>query len=174
MTPGVRVGVVGIGGLGHLAVQFAKALGALEVVAISSSLRKKDDALKLGASQVLNSTDPADVANHKGTLDVIICTVSSNDVIWENYLSLLKSHGTFIVVGLPEEAIKLSLGAVIGRQLKIAGSIIGSPRDIEDMLEVAGIHGVRPWIEKAPMSQVNESLDKVRANNVRFRYVLEN
>ena len=112
-VPKARVGVVGIGGLGHIAVMFAKALGASEVVAITTSDRKSADAVKLGATKILISTDPAAMKAAVKSLDIIICTANAHDIAWESYLSLLDFRGKFVLLGLPEQPISLNVGALI-------------------------------------------------------------
>ena len=199
MTPGCTVGVIGIGGLGHLAIQFAKALGAHDVVAITSSESKQKDALKLGATKIVNSRDAQAMKDAAKSVDLIICTVCSHEVNWGSYISLVKNYGTFCVVGgislhssinyissldlilplsnpplVPEDNISLPLGSLIFPQVSLVGSIIGSPRDIQEMLDCAAKFGVKPWIEKTPMNKVNEAIARVRKNDIKFRFVLEN
>ena len=174
MGPSSRVGVVGIGGLGHLALQFAKALGASQVVAITSSAKKVVDLTKLGATKVLVSSDADAMAKGKRTLDLIICTANQFDINWEGYLSLLDVNGKMVILGVPEQKVHLSLSSLIYAQVSLVGSLIGAPHVIQEMLEFAAKSGVRPWIQVAPMAQVNESIAKVRANNVKYRFVLEN
>ncbi|KAI9168617.1 hypothetical protein H9P43_007990 [Blastocladiella emersonii ATCC 22665] len=174
MTPGARVGVVGIGGLGHLALQFAKALGAAEVVAVSTSTRKKEDAGKLGASQFVVLDSPAAFKAHEQSLDVIICTACSHEMPWNQYLDLVAPNGTFVVVGIPEQEISVDLKRLVFWQRALAGSIIAGRPDIQEMLEVAAKTGVRPWIERIPMAKCNEAIDRMRRNDVRYRFVLEN
>jgi D-arabinose 1-dehydrogenase-like Zn-dependent alcohol dehydrogenase len=174
MKPACTVGVVGIGGLGHLALQFAKALGSSQVTAITSTARKAKDAVALGADRILESSNPEQMAAARGSIDLIICTVSSHQIVWESYLSLLSTNGKLVILGVPEQPITLNVAALIFSQVSMVGSLIGSPAEIEEMLEFAAKKKVLPWIQKAPMSQVNEALTNVRNNNVRFRYVLEN
>jgi len=174
MTPGCRVGVIGIGGLGHLAVQFASKLGALDVTAITSSNKKVADAFKLGATKSLQSSDAQAMKDAIRSLDLIICTVGSHEIDWDGYIKLLDVGGKLIVVGLPEEKIKVNLANLIYNGTSITGTIIGSPSDLEAMLEFAVKHDVKPWVQVCPMSEVNEALTKVRDNDVKFRYVLEN
>jgi alcohol dehydrogenase (NADP+) len=174
MTPGCRVGVIGIGGLGHLGIQFASKLGASEVVAISTSSKKEADAKALGADRMLISNDQLQMKANFRALDVVLCTANSTDMPWESYLSLIAPGGKLIIVGIPEDKIKLNIAALIFAQVTMVGSLIGSTNEIEEMLAFADKRKVSPWIEKMPMSKVNEALARVRKNDVRFRFVLEN
>ncbi|RUO96248.1 hypothetical protein BC936DRAFT_142353 [Jimgerdemannia flammicorona] len=173
--PGSKVGIVGIGGLGHFGIQFAKvALGA-EVYAISSSDRKKEDAKALGAHHYLVSSGTADMKKHTKTLTHILCTSFGTDFPWAFYLSLLRTNGKFILVGLPEAPISgIRAGPLVSRQISIVGSIIGSPRTIREMLEFAVEKGVKPWIQKYPMADVNVALKAMHEGKARYRFVLEN
>ncbi|KAI9188882.1 hypothetical protein H9P43_000304 [Blastocladiella emersonii ATCC 22665] len=174
MFPGARVGVVGIGGLGHLAVQFAKALGASEVVALSTSTRKQKDAAALGASRFVVLDSPAAFKANAESLDVILCTACSHEMPWDSYISLVAAEGKFIVVGIPEQPISVDLSSLIFRQRALIGSIIGSRAEVEEMLSFASKHGVKPWIEKIPMKDVNTAIARLRKNDVTYRFVLEN
>ncbi|KAJ3358066.1 hypothetical protein GGF32_000768 [Allomyces javanicus] len=173
-TPNARVGVVGIGGLGHLAIQFAHALGATEVVALSTSDRKRKDAEALGASKFVTLKAPEDYAAHASSLDLIICTASSVLMNYDLYLSLLDVGGKFVVVGLPEDSVKINFASLIMKQRSIVGSMIGARADIEEMLEFAAKKNVHPWIEKVPMAEVNEAIARLRKGDVTYRFVLEN
>ncbi|KAI9184421.1 hypothetical protein H9P43_003474 [Blastocladiella emersonii ATCC 22665] len=174
MTPGARVGVVGIGGLGHLAVQFAKALGASEVVALSTSTRKQKDAAALGATKFVVLDSPAAFQANAESLDVILCTACSHEMPWDAYISLVAPGGKFVVVGIPEDSISINLASLIIRQRALIGSLIGSRGEIMEMLEFASKTGVAPWIEKMPMSEVNTAVARLRKNDVSYRFVLEN
>ncbi|KNE62870.1 chlorophyll synthesis pathway, bchC [Allomyces macrogynus ATCC 38327] len=173
-TPNARVGVVGIGGLGHLAIQFAHALGATEVVALSTSDRKRKDAEALGASKFVTLKAPEDYAAHASSLDLIICTASSVLMNYDLYLSLLDVGGKFVVVGLPEDSVQINFASLILRQRSIVGSMIGARADIEEMLEFAAKKKVHPWIEKVPMAEVNTAIARLRKGDVSYRFVLEN
>jgi len=169
-----KVGIIGIGGLGHFALQWAKAMGA-EVFAISHSDKKKDDALKLGADHYINSSKESEIKKIQGQLTHVLCTSNGPDNPWKLYLSLLKKNGKFIIVGLSETEISgFPPSMLILRQLSLHGSIIGSPSMIREMLQFAQKHNVRPWIEKLPMEKCNEAIKNVRQGEPRYRYVLEN
>ncbi|KNE62865.1 hypothetical protein AMAG_08042, partial [Allomyces macrogynus ATCC 38327] len=173
-VPNARVGVVGIGGLGHLAIQFARALGATEVVALSTSDRKRKDAEALGATHFVTLKSADDFKAHAESLDLIVCTASSHDMDWDSYFELLDAGGKFIVVGIPEAPISLSLDKLIFAERSLVGSLIGARGDIVEMLEFATKHNVRPWIEKMPMKDVNTAITRLRKGDVSYRFVLEN
>jgi len=171
---GVKVGVVGIGGLGHLGIQFASALGG-EVTAISTSDSKKADAQKLGAHHFLNSKDPTQVADAARRFDVILCTANGNDNLYREWMSMLALRGKFIMVGMPDGlTVPISIGTMGDVEGEFVSSMIGPPHVIREMLEFAAEKGVKPWIEKLPMADVNKGLEKIRTNNVRYRVVLCN
>ncbi|KYK56171.1 hypothetical protein DCS_08138 [Drechmeria coniospora] len=187
--PGRRVGVVGVGGLGHFAVLFAKALGADEVVGISRRAEKRKDALDLGCDDYIATADDEDwPAKNARRLDLIISTVSSKTAPTENgwadgvdtqmplndYLKLLDIDGTFVQVGLPEDRVPLSFFSIIPRRLRMAGSGIGSPEEIREMLQLAADKKVRPWVEERPMKEANQAIVDMDAGKARFRYVLVN
>lgn len=171
--PGKKVGVIGIGGLGHLGVQFAAALGG-DVYAISHSDRKKDDAAKLGAKGFISTDDPKAVLNeHKSTFDIILCTSFQDGMPLQNlYLPLLKPMGNLIIVGIPNTGIPSGGFAMMGKS--ITGSLIGSPSELEDMFKLAVEKNVRTWVEKRPMGEATQAVQDMHAGKARFRYVLMN
>lgn len=166
--PGVRVGVVGLGGLGHLAVAFGRALGA-EVTVLSSSPAKADDALALGASRFV--TSPAELGG--ASLDVLLVTVPV-DLEWPRYFDLLRAYGQMAFVGVPPNPLSIDVGMLIERQIGMLGSMIGSRVEIAGMLDLAAEAGVRTWVERMPMTRAQEALARVREGRVRYRVVLEN
>ncbi|KAL4816754.1 chaperonin 10-like protein [Aspergillus spinulosporus] len=174
--PGKTVGIIGIGGLGHFGVLFAKALGADRVVAISRKSDKRADALKLGADEyVATAEDTEWMANNKRTLDLIVCTVSSSKMPINDYVSLLKVDGTMIQVGAPEDgALTIPAFTLIANRVKLGGSLIGSPDTIREMLELAAEKGVKPWVEERPMKDANQAIKDMNAGDARYRYVLVN
>lgn len=175
--PGKTVGIVGVGGLGHFGVLFAKALGADRVVGISRKAEKRDDVLKLGADLYIATDEDKEWAKHNAqTLDLIVCTVSSPHMPLNDYLSLLKTRGTFIQVGAPDEGKFPEINAftLITGGLKLGGSAIGSPADIDEMLKLAADQGIKPWIEKRPMKEANQAVIDMEKGKARYRYVLEN
>ncbi|KAJ5876203.1 Polyketide synthase enoylreductase [Penicillium soppii] len=174
--PGKSVGVIGIGGLGHMGILFAKALGADRVVAISRSSGKKGDAVGgLGADGFIATGEKGWAKKNSRTLDVILCTVSAHDMPFAEYLRLLKRDGTFVQVGAPEDALPpLMAWSLIQKSVKVTGSNIGSPADIRDMLRVAAEKRVLPWVERRDMRDVNAALGDMHDGKARYRYVLEN
>ncbi|TXT07217.1 hypothetical protein VHUM_03387 [Vanrija humicola] len=171
---GKKVGVIGIGGLGHLGVQFAAALGA-DTYAISSSDRKKGDAEKLGAVGYINASDTeAVLKEHKGSFDIILCTSDQNDMpLNEVYLPLLKTFGNFISVGVPDNGLPHIGGALLPGK-SITGSLIGSPSELEAMFKLALEKDVRTWIETRPMKEATQAVNDMTAGKARYRYVLVN
>ncbi|KAK0336081.1 hypothetical protein LTR02_004500 [Friedmanniomyces endolithicus] len=174
--PGKKVGIVGVGGLGHFGVLFAKALGADKVVGISRSNAKRDDVLKLGADEYIATSDDKDWATHHArSLDLIISTVSSPGMPLMEYLQLLKVKGTFIQVGAPEDMLpQFSAFAFIAKGVKMGGSMIGSPAQIEAMLKLADEKKIKPWINTYPMKDANQAIKDFNDGKPRFRITLVN
>jgi len=170
---GDRVGVVGIGGLGHLAIQFIRALGGLPV-AISRSSSKEAEVRELGAVELVDLSNPEQALKAQASLQTLILTADANDMPYNTYLSLVKKRGTFIAVGVPNDEFKFNPMPLVAKAINMVGSLIGSQQDVEEMLELAAKTGVRAVIEKLPMSRVNEGIERVRSGKVRFRVVLEN
>ncbi|KFK85166.1 alcohol dehydrogenase [Streptomyces sp. JS01] len=169
--PGKKVAVVGLGGLGHMAVKIAHALGA-EVTVLSQSLRKKDDGLKLGADHYYATSDPKTFEELAGTFDVILSTVSA-PLDFGAYLGLLRTEGTLVNVGAPEEPISLNLFSLILGNRAIAGSAIGGIKETQEMLDFCAVHGLGAEIEVIAASQVNEAYERVLASDVRYRFVID-
>ncbi|MFE5397951.1 NAD(P)-dependent alcohol dehydrogenase [Streptomyces sp. NPDC056568] len=169
--PGKKVAVVGMGGLGHMAVKLAHALGA-EVTVLSQSLRKKDDGLKLGADHYYATSDPATFEELAGTFDLIVSTVSA-PLDLGAYLGLLKTEGTLANVGAPEEPVSLNLFALLGGGKSLAGSMIGGIRETQEMLDFCAEHGIGAEIELIAASEVNEAYERVQASDVRYRFVID-
>ncbi|KAE8146108.1 GroES-like protein [Aspergillus avenaceus] len=174
--PGKKVGVIGVGGLGHYAIQFAKALEADRVVAISRRADKEADALALGADVYLaTAEDPDWMEDHERSLDLIISTVSSAKMPLADYLSLLKTDGCFVQLGIPENGtLPIPAGSLIFRRLKLGGSLMGGPAEIREMLELAARKNVRSWVEEVPMKNANQAIQDMDAGKARYRYVLVN
>ncbi|MFE7137043.1 NAD(P)-dependent alcohol dehydrogenase [Streptomyces sp. NPDC057644] len=169
--PGKKVAVVGLGGLGHMAVKIAHALGA-EVTVLSQSLRKKDDGLKLGADRYYATSDPRTFEELAGTFDVILSTVSA-PLDFGAYLGLLRTEGTLVNVGAPEEPISLNLFSLIMGNRSIAGSAIGGIKETQEMLDFCAVHGLGAEIEVIGANQVNEAYERVLASDVRYRFVID-
>jgi len=174
--PGKRVGIVGVGGLGHFGVIFAKALGADRVVGISRKADKRNDVLKMGADAYIATDEDKDWAKtHSKSLDLIVCTVSSPSLPLNKYLQLLRTKGTFIQVGAPEDVLPaINAFSLIGKGVKVGGSMIGPPHEIEDMLKVVSEKDLKPWINTWPMAKANDAIIAFEAGKARYRITLEN
>ncbi|OQE16117.1 hypothetical protein PENSTE_c025G03433 [Penicillium steckii] len=174
--PGKKVGIVGVGGLGHFGILFAKALGADKVVAISRKADKKEDALKLGADAYIATAEDKDwAAQNNQSLDLIISTVSSSKMPIVEYCSLLRTRGTFVQLGAPEDGkLEIPAFSLIVRGIKLGGSLIGSPDEIREMLDLAATQNIHPWVEERPMKDANQAILDMDAGKARFRYVLAN
>ncbi|KAK5465003.1 hypothetical protein LTS15_001566 [Exophiala xenobiotica] len=174
--PGKRVGIIGIGGLGHFGIMGAKALGCDKIVAISRTSTKKEDALKMGATGFIATDEDEDWATkHANSLDIIVSTVSSPKLPLESYLQLLRLKGQFVQVGLPEDVVPgFHMFPLILKRVSIAGSLIGSPQDIKDMLKLFVEKNVRTWNVNVPMKDANQVVTDMDAGKARYRYVLVN
>ncbi|PVC82064.1 alcohol dehydrogenase [Streptomyces sp. CS090A] len=169
--PGRKVAVIGLGGLGHMAVKIAHTLGA-EVTVLSQSLRKKDDGLKLGADHYYATSDPKTFEELAGTFDIILSTVSA-PLDFGAYLALLRTDGTLVNVGAPEEPVSLNLFSLIGGNKSLAGSAIGGIAETQEMLDFCAVHGLGAEIEVIAADQVNEAYERVLASDVRYRFVID-
>ncbi|CAL4926403.1 unnamed protein product [Urochloa decumbens] len=171
-APGKRLGVVGLGGLGHMAVKFGKAFG-MEVTVISSSPGKRDEALgRLGADAFLVSRDPDQMKAAAGTLDGIIDTVSAGHPVVP-LLELLKPMGQMVVVGAPSEPMELPAFAIIQGGKRVVGSVVGSVADCQAMLDFAAEHGIAADVEVVGMDYVNTAMERLARNDVRYRFVVD-
>lgn len=169
--PGKKVAVVGMGGLGHMGVKIAHALGA-EVTVLSQSLRKKDDGLKLGADHYYATSDPKTFQELRGSFDLILSTVSA-PLDLDTFLSLLKTDGAFVNVGAPEEPVSLNLFSVIGGRKTLAGSGIGGIQETQEMLDFCAEHGFGAEIELISAGEINEAYERVLNSDVRYRFVID-
>jgi uncharacterized zinc-type alcohol dehydrogenase-like protein len=165
-----RVGVIGIGGLGHLALQFASKMGC-EVTAFTSSPDKADEARSFGAAHVVNSRERDALKAVRGTLDLIVSTVHV-PLNWSDYLKVLRPNGALVLVGAVSEPLSIPAGLLVSGQKSIRGSVIGSRATMREMLDFAARHHVVAKTETMPMDSVNDALDKVRRNEARYRIVL--
>ncbi|CAI9758177.1 unnamed protein product [Fraxinus pennsylvanica] len=170
--PGMNIGIVGLGGLGHVAVKFAKAFGT-KVTVISTSINKKKEAIeKLGADLFLVSRDPEEMKAAAGTLDGIIDTVSAHHPILP-LLSLLKPHGKMVLVGAPEKPLELpAFPLLTGRKL-IAGSAIGGLKETQEMIDFAAKHNILPDVEIIPIDYINTAMDRLGKSDVKYRFVID-
>jgi uncharacterized zinc-type alcohol dehydrogenase-like protein len=165
----MRTAVVGIGGLGHLAVQYLAAFGC-EVTAISSTHNKDEEARKFGASHFIATNNADELAKAKGSFDYIISTVSA-DVNWPALIGALRPQGRLAICGIPQSDVKFNVVSILGEK-SVSGARTGSPSDTADMLAFTARHGIAPMVELFPMSQVNQAVDRVRSGKARFRVVL--
>jgi alcohol dehydrogenase (NADP+) len=174
--PGKRIGIIGIGGLGHFGLLWAKALGCDKVVAISRKSNKKADALKMGADAfIATDEDKGWVQNNQNSLDLIVCTVSGPNLPLVDYLELLDVKGTFIQVGAPEDPIpQFHAFALIRKNVKVGGSSIGSPATIREMFALAAQQRVKAWIQERPIGDANQAIVDMENGEARYRYVLVN
>jgi uncharacterized zinc-type alcohol dehydrogenase-like protein len=172
VNPSSRVGIIGIGGLGHMAIQFARVFGA-EVTAFSTSAAKEKEARALGAHNFVNTRETRSLKEVSGTLDFILSTVNA-DQDWGIYLQALRPTGTLCFVGIPPSPISLQAMPLISGIRTITGNPTGSPHRIREMLDVAARHGVKAQVESFPMAKANEAIEKVKKNKVRYRAVLAN
>ncbi|MFD8974395.1 MULTISPECIES: NAD(P)-dependent alcohol dehydrogenase [Streptomyces] len=169
--PGKKVAIVGLGGLGHMGVKIAHALGA-EVTVLSQSLKKQEDGLKLGADHYYATSDPETFTKLAGTFDLIISTVSA-PLDFGAYLSLVKTDGALVNVGAPEEPVALNLFSLIGGRKTLAGSMIGGIAETQEMLDFCAEHGLGAEIEVIGAEQINEAYERVIASDVRYRFVID-
>ncbi|GAA0710095.1 NAD(P)-dependent alcohol dehydrogenase [Dokdonella soli] len=167
---GSRVAVVGLGGLGHMGVKLAKAMGA-EVTVLSHSPGKREDALRLGADDFLATRDPAVFKANAGRFDLILDTVSAQHD-YNAYLGLLRLDGTMVLVGLPEPT-PLAAGPLIMRRRRLAGSLIGGIRETQEMLDFCAEHGVASDVEVIDIAQINEAYERMIRGDVRYRFVVD-
>src|SRR4051812_20084956 len=170
--PGKRVGIVGLGGLGHMAVKIAHAMGA-EVTVLSQSLRKQRDGLELGADDYRATGDDATFDELAGHFDLIVNTVSAGIDIGR-FLGLLKTNGTLVNVGAPPEPLPVPAFALIPQRRSFAGSAIGGIRETQEMLDFCAEHGIAAEIEVISADELNEAWERVLASDVRYRFVIDN
>jgi len=172
IKPTDTVAVIGIGGLGHLALKFLRAWGC-EVTAFTTSDSKREEALKLGAHRTLNSRNPAELAAAAGSFDFILNTTNA-DLDWNTYIGALKPKGRLHTVGVVPGAIALAAFPLIAAQKSFSGSPLGSPATTDIMLQFSARHGIAPTTEFFPMSRANEALEHLRSGKARYRIVLTN
>ncbi len=168
---GKNVAVIGMGGLGHMAVQIAHAMGA-DVTVLSRTLIKKEDGLKLGASHYYATSDESTFEELANSFDLIINTVSANLPI-DDYLQLLRLDGTLVNVGAPAEPVSLRVANLIGHRRSFAGSAIGGIRETQEMLDFCSEHNIRPQIELISADQIDEAYERVLSSNVKYRFVID-
>jgi alcohol dehydrogenase (NADP+) len=169
--PDKKVGIVGLGGLGHMGLKFAHSFGA-HTVQLTTSVKKKDDAIKLGADEVLVSSDPVAMKKHAGSFDFILDTASAPHAL-EPYLSLLKQDGTLTLVGLPEMPPTVNVFSLIGKRASIAGSMIGGMPETQQMLDYCGRKNIAAEVELIPMGKINEAFERMLKQDVKYRFVID-
>ena len=169
--PGKRVAVVGLGGLGHLAVKLAVAMGA-EVTVLSQTLGKKDDGLSFGAADYRATSDPATFTELANTFDLIVNTVSAVIDV-DAYLGLLRLDGALVNVGAPAEPLPLQVFTLFSNRLTFAGSSIGSIAETQEMLDFCAEHGIAPETELIAADQINDAYERVLRSDVRYRFVID-
>ena len=170
--PSSRVGVIGIGGLGHMAIQFARAFGC-EVTAFSTSKDKEAEARSLGAHNFVNTLDTGALKKVGGSFDIILSTVSA-DQDFQGFVNALRPKGTLVILGASPSPLQISGFSLIMGQKAISGSPTGSPRDLHEMLDVAARHNIKAITESFKMKDANEAVKRVKNNKVRYRAVLTN
>ncbi len=168
---GQKVGIVGLGGLGHMGVKFAHAFGA-HVVLFTTSPGKSDDAKRLGADEVVISKNADEMAKHAGSFDFILDTVSAQHDM-NAYLNLLKRDGTLTLVGAPPEPLPIAAFGMIFRRRNFAGSLIGGIKETQEMLDFCAEHNITSDIEMIPMSQINEAYERMIKSDVKYRFVID-
>jgi uncharacterized zinc-type alcohol dehydrogenase-like protein len=169
--PGQKVGIVGLGGLGHMGVKFAKAFGA-HVVLFTTSPGKAADALKLGAHEVVISKDAAQMAAHVGSFDFILDTVSADHDI-NALLNLLKRDGNLTLVGAPEKPLPVAAFPLLMRRRSLSGSLIGGLPETQEMLDFCGQHNITSDVEMIRMDQINEAYERMLRSDVKYRFVID-
>jgi uncharacterized zinc-type alcohol dehydrogenase-like protein len=169
--PGTRVAVVGLGGLGHMGVKLAHAMGA-KVTVLSQSLKKMEDGIRLGADEYYATSNPETFTKLAGSFDLILNTVSASLDLGA-YLSLLDVSGTLVELGMPENAMEVPVVPVVSKRRSLSGSMIGGIAETQEMLDFCAEHGVQPEIEVISPEYINEAYERVLASDVRYRFVID-
>ena len=169
--PGKKVGIVGLGGLGHMALKFAHSLGA-HTVQFTTNLRKREDALRLGADEVVLSTDAQAMKNHTNSFDFILDAAAAPHLV-DPYTALLKQDATMCLVGLPDQPPAVSIFNLISRRISVAGSMIGGMPETQQMLDYCGQHNIVSEVEVIPIQQINEAYQRMLKQDVKYRFVID-
>jgi uncharacterized zinc-type alcohol dehydrogenase-like protein len=168
---GQKVGIVGLGGLGHMGVKLANAFGA-HVALFTTSAHKTADGKRLGAHEVVVSKDPAQMEKHVNSFDFILDTVSAQHDI-NAYLNLLKRDGTLVLVGAPEKPLSLAHGSIVPLRRQLSGSMIGGIAETQEMLDYCAEHGITSDIELIPIQKINEAYERTIRSDVKYRFVID-
>lgn len=171
VTKGKKVGVVGLGGLGHMGVKFAHALGA-HVVVFTTSPNKKDDALRLGADEVVVSRNAGEMQKHSGSFDFILDAVSAGHDI-NAYIQLLRRDGNLTLVGAPEIPLPVASFGLLFARRSLSGSLIGGIAETQEMLDFCSAHGITADVEVIPIQKVNEAFDRMLKADVKYRFSID-
>jgi uncharacterized zinc-type alcohol dehydrogenase-like protein len=171
VTKGKKVGIVGLGGLGHMGVKFAHALGA-HVVLFTTSPNKKDDALRLGADEVVISRNANEMAKHAGSFDFILDAVSADHDI-NAYINLLRRDGNITLVGAPEKPLPVAAFGLLSGRRSLSGSPIGGIAETQEMLDFCGAHNITADVEVIPIQKVNEAYDRLLKADVKYRFSID-
>lgn len=169
--PGMQVAVLGLGGLGHMGVKFARAMGA-EVTVLSHSPGKRDDALRLGAHHFVSTADEGAVASMQNRFDLILNSVSAN-IDLNAYARTLRLNGTLVLLGLPGVPAPIEAGTLLNQRRRIAGSMIGSVAQLQEMLEFCAEHGIHSDVEVISADYINTAYERVIASDVKYRFVID-
>lgn len=168
---GDKVGVIGLGGLGHMGVKLAAAMGA-DVSVFSTSDGKKEDAMAFGAKHFINTSNPAIFTKYANHFDFILNTAAGN-IDLNQYLNLLKLDGTMVIVGAPEKPTSLQAFPLIGKRRRLAGSLIGGIKETQEMLDFCGKHHVTPSIEVISIDKINDAYERMLKSDVKYRFVID-
>jgi uncharacterized zinc-type alcohol dehydrogenase-like protein len=171
VTKGKKVGVVGLGGLGHMGVKFAHALGA-HVVVFTTSPNKKEDARRLGADEVVVSRNAGEMRRHAGSFDFILDAVSADHDI-DAYIQLLRRDGNITLVGAPDKPLAVPVFGLIFRRRSLSGSPIGGVPETQEMLNFCGEHNITADVEVIPIQKVNEAYDRLLKADVKYRFSID-
>ena len=171
VTKGMKVGVVGLGGLGHMGVKFAHAFGA-HVVVFTTSPGKKDDALRLGADEVVISRNSDEMAKHAGSFDFILDAVAADHDI-NAYINLLRRDGNITMVGAPEKPLSVSVFGLIFKRRSFSGALIGGIAETQEMLDFCGKHNITSDVEVIPIQKVNEAYERLVKSDVKYRFSID-
>jgi uncharacterized zinc-type alcohol dehydrogenase-like protein len=171
VSAGKKVGVVGLGGLGHMGVKFAHALGA-HVVVFTTSANKKEDALRLGADEVVLSRNSDEMEKHAGSFDFILDAVSADHDI-NAYINLLRRDGNLTLVGAPQKPLAVAAFALIMGRRSLSGSPIGGIPETQEMLNFCGEHNITADVEVIPIQKVNEAYERLLKSDVKYRFSID-